>query len=155
MSHLRKVLLAAVAALAAALAIGAAPATAAAAPTHVVIAGSLTAYQNAHPDVTGPCTDGYGYNGATEFWRCTGSAANARWVGNTCAQGEYNAGTYYNVYGIINNCGTRVWLHEYTYPQDVNNGWAYCSTPYSATALSGPIFPENIMVSANSATCSF
>ena len=36
-----------------------------------------------------------------------------------------------------------------------NPGWAYCSAPDSATALSGPVFPKNIMVSANSATCSF
>jgi hypothetical protein len=103
---------------------------------------------------SGPCTDGNGFSkNITAMWRCTGSSPASRWVGSSCSQGEYNAGTFYNVYGAINECSTRVWLHEFYYPQDVNNGWAACLQPGYAQPFSSPLFPENIMVSANPAPC--
>lgn len=108
-----------------------------------------------HPRATGPCSDSNGFTASTSFWRCTGPNPSSRWVASSCAQGQYNAGTSYNVYGAVNFCGTRVWLHEFTYPQDVNNGWSICFAPNSnaEAVLSIPVFPENIMVSNNPTSC--
>ena len=102
---------------------------------------------------SGPCTDGNGFTNSTSFWRCTGSDPTSRWVASSCAQGQYNAGTFYNVYGAINNCSTRVWLHEFTYPQYVNNGWSICIAPHFNPVFAAGEFPENIMVSGNNASC--
>lgn len=104
------------------------------------------------------CANGVGYTGLEGFWRCTGTSATSPWVGSSCAPGEYNAGSYYNVYLAVNFCAYRVWLHEYKYPADVNNGWAVCVSPYldSGYELSlnaGYQHPENIMVSNNTAAC--
>lgn len=140
-----------------AVATSAGAANAANTATSTVVATSFASYA-ASASASGPCTDGDGFSdGVTDFWRCTGSAANSRWVGSTCNEGEYNAGSYYNVYGAINECGDRVWLHEYTYPDDTNPsnpGWAVCVSP-DGGGLVAPdgIFPENIVVSANPANC--
>lgn len=108
---------------------------------------------------SGPCGDGNGYNGANRFWRCTGSSLTSYWVASTsCDVNEYNAITYYNAWGAINNCSTRVWLHQYMYPEDTstsNPGWAICIPPESAVAWIFPVNeePQNFMISANSADC--
>ncbi|NUP49664.1 MAG: hypothetical protein HOW97_20490 [Catenulispora sp.] len=120
-------------------------------PTTAVVATSAAAYA---ASATVPCIDMNGYSTATQFWRCTGPDATSRWVGSSCNVGQYNAGTYYNVYGAINPCGKRVWLHQYTYPNDVNNGWAVCVNDDGAWYVYTPaIFPENIQVSTNTASC--
>ena len=79
---------------------------------------------------SGPCGDGNGYNGANRFWRCTGSSVTSDWVASTsCDEGEYNAITYYNAWGAINNCSTRVWLHQYMRIRKIRSsdpGWAMC-----------------------------
>ena len=108
-------------ALAAAVSSGAA-ADAVTAPA--VVASSAAAY--AASASSGYCSNFNGYSGAADFWRCTGTAASSQWVGSSCNPGEYNSGTYYNIYGAINLCGTRVWLHEYTYPTDTESGWSEC-----------------------------
>lgn len=108
---------------------------------------------------SGPCGDGNGYNGATRFWRCTGSSVTSDWVASTtCNQGEYNAdtGSYYNAYGAINNCSGRVWFHEFMYPKDQTAGWAICIPPASAVSwIFGGVNekPQNFMISANTAFC--
>jgi hypothetical protein len=105
------------------------------------------------------CTDDIGYTGAQEFWRCTGTSATSTWVGSTCAEGEYNAGSQYNVYDVYNLCNTRVWLHKYTYPKDVTapDDWSVCVPPANGNTypVLSPdyVHPENIMVSANTAAC--
>jgi hypothetical protein len=104
----------------------------------------------------GPCGDGNGYNGANRFWRCTGSSVTSDWVASTtCAEGEYNAITSYNVWGAINNCTTRVWLHQFMNPKDTTSGWAICIPPASAVSWIFPVneAPQNFMISANSAAC--
>jgi hypothetical protein len=105
---------------------------------------------------SGPCGDGNGYNGANRFWRCTGSSVTSDWVASTsCNQGEYNAMTYYNAWGAINNCSTRVWFHEYMNPKDTTSGWSICIPPASAVSWIFPVNekPQNFMISANSAFC--
>jgi hypothetical protein len=103
---------------------------------------------------SGDCTDGVGINSSAQFWRCTGTSPSSPWVASSCNPGEYNAITYYNLYGAINACGTRVWIHEYTYPTDTTSGWSWCYGPGVSEDL-GPTYahPENIMVSDNSAAC--
>jgi hypothetical protein len=88
-----------------------------------------------------------------EFWRCTGSSATATFVGSSCNLGEYNAGSHYNVWAFVNNCNGRVWLHQYTYPTDTTSGWSICTGPAHAGFFPGNPEPENIMVSANTASC--
>jgi hypothetical protein len=105
-----------------------------------------------------PCDDGVDYSPTQNFWRCTGTSVTSRWVASSCAEGEYNAATEYNVYGIINNCPSRVWIHEYMYPKDTTSGWAECVGPIGYADSSGVVnseyvHPENIMVSANTADC--
>ena len=96
-------------------------------------AGAAATVKLAEPASAGnDCYDANGYNGAVGFWRCTGTSVSSPMVWSTCNQGNYNAGTYYNVYWWLNQCNTRVWLHEYTYPYDVNNGWA-CVLPLALT----------------------
>lgn len=101
----------------------------------------------------GPCTDGNGFSGATQFWRCTGSSASSRFVGSSCNQGQYNAGTNYNVWGAINLCPTRVWLHQLKFPAYQSGGYAICVGPGFAGQFSVGEFPQNIMVSSNRANC--
>jgi hypothetical protein len=129
-------------------------ANAATAPTTAVIATSAAAYA---ASATVACLDLNGYNNTNEFWRCTGPDETSQWVGSSCNVDEYNAGSSYNVYGAINMCGKRVWLHEYTYPADTsptNPGWAVCVNDDGAWyQYTGGIFPKNIMVSANTAAC--
>lgn len=128
------------------------PAQAAAASTSTQTATVEQAYKQ-QAAASGPCTDGNGYTGATLFWRCTGGSATSRFVGSSCNQGEYNAGTNYNVWGAINLCGTRVWLHQFKYPKDQTSGWSICIAPLTATVFSVGETPQNIMVSANTASC--
>ena len=145
----RLIAAAAVGTLAVAATAGAANATTT--PTTAVVATSAAAY-TASDSV--PCLDMNGYDNTPSFWRCTGPDESSRWVGSSCSAGEYNAGTYYNVYGAINQCGRRVWLHEYTYPADVNNGWAVCvNDDGNWYVYPGGVFPENIMVSTNPDPC--
>jgi hypothetical protein len=103
-----------------------------------------------------PCGDDPQPSG-DEFYRCTGSSETATFVGSSCAEGEYNAGkgSYYNFWAFVNNCSTRVWLHEYPYPTDTTSGWSIC-TPGGYEGYANPPAnpePENIMVSANTAYC--
>jgi hypothetical protein len=107
---------------------------------------------------SGPCSDLNGYNAATLFWRCTGSSPTSQLVGSSCNQGEYNAGTNYTVWGAINICSTRVWLHQDYFPADETSGWSICIPPNFADPITQWEFPvgespRNIMVSANSANC--
>jgi hypothetical protein len=104
------------------------------------------------------CYDANGYNGAVGFWRCTGTSPSSPLVWSTCNQGEYNAGSSYNVYWWLSQCNTRVWLHEYKYPTDVTSGWAVCATPGGSAGSSGVMpsgdeHPQNIQVTANTSAC--
>ncbi len=113
-----------------------------------------TLEQEAAATATIPCGDDAVPTGY-EFWRCTGSSETAKFVGSSCTEGEYNAGSYFNVWAWVNNCYTRVWLHEYKYPKDVTSGWAIC-IPGGYLGYWSPSAnpePENIMVSANAAYC--
>jgi hypothetical protein len=123
-------------------------------------AGAATVVKLAAPDQgTYDCSDGDGFTGAPEFWRCTGTNPTSPWVGSSCTPNEYNAGSSYNVYAVDNYCSTRVWLHQYTYPTDENsNGWAFCVPPYGfpdaqETISSPDQNPKNIMVSNNVSDC--
>jgi hypothetical protein len=112
-------------------------------------------FEQAQPATTViPCGDDAVPTG-NDFYRCTGSSETAAFVGSSCAEGEYNAGSYYNVWAWVNNCSTRVWLHEYTYPTDTTSGWAICIPGGYLGYWSPPANPEpeNIMVSANTAYC--
>jgi hypothetical protein len=113
-----------------------------------------TLKQEQKPATTIPCGDDAVPTGE-DFWRCTGSSETAEFVGSSCAEGEYNAGSYYNVWAWVNNCPARVWLHQYTYPKDGTSGWSVCIAPDSLGYWSPPANPEpeNIMVSANTASC--
>jgi hypothetical protein len=117
----------------------------------------LQAYrQQAGTAIEGACTDGVGFNNFTYFYRCTGDLSSSQWVASPCGIGEYNAITYYNVYGEINNCSTRVWVHQYYYPKFTDNGgtgFAYCFGPGTFEVWGTNLAPENIQVSANSAGC--
>jgi hypothetical protein len=134
-------------------------AIAAAASMAAAFTGAMTApalAQSAHTTQSaqaGPCADGDGLSGGTFFWRCTGSGAASRYVGSSCNAGEYNAGDYYNVFGVINRCSTRVWLHELPYPDDLNSGYAVCIEPGLGTLFIPALYPQNIMVSGNSSPC--
>ncbi len=99
------------------------------------------------------CSDMSGYTGTTMFWRCTGGYPTSKWVGSSCTPGEYNAGTNYTIWGAINHCGTRVWLHQLKYPEDQTSGWAMCIPRVSSWNFGVGLSPQNIMVSTNSAGC--
>ena len=104
------------------------------------------------------CGDGKGLGSTTEFYRCTGDLETSVWVGSSCAQNEYNAGSYYNVYAVMNYCSTRVWLHAETYPDDESGGWTYCVPPYgfpdaNEDIPSADVHPANIQVTANKNNC--
>jgi hypothetical protein len=72
---------------------------------------------------------------------------------------ECTLGTNYNnptipITSALNQCGVRVWLHQYTYPQYKTSGWAYCVNPggpYSIPATRSK--PQNIQISSNSNPC--
>ena len=150
MSRLRRIVVAIVIAASVALALtGVTTAPASAQTTTAKLPAAVAA--------SGPCGDGNGYNGANRFWRCTGSSVTSDWVASTsCNQGEYNATSYYNAYGAINNCSTRVWFHQDYYPEDQTSGWAICIPPASAVSwIFGGVNeePRNFMISANSAFC--
>jgi hypothetical protein len=88
------------------------------------------------------------------FWRCTGATEGSPWVGSSCNVNNYNAGTSYNVYAWDNACGDRVWLHQYTYPKDVDKGWSYCISPGSIGVTPTQYRnPQNIEVVSNTAKC--
>jgi hypothetical protein len=56
---------------------------------------------------------------------------------------------------VLNNCGGRVWLHQYT--NYVNHGWAYCIDPGPGTRKDIPSdrqFPANIQITTNGNACS-
>jgi hypothetical protein len=104
------------------------------------------------------CGDGDGFTGAPEFWRCTGNSATSLWVGSSCKQNEYNAGSKYNVYAVWNYCSTRVWLHADKYPADETGGWTFCVPPFgfpdaSEDIPSTDVHPANIEVTANVNNC--
>lgn len=152
-----------VAAFAGMIAPASAQTTASAAPAAVsapaAAADAAATFKLAEPASAGnDCYDANGYNGAVGFWRCTGTSVSSLMVWSTCNQGNYNAGSYYNVYWWLNQCNTRVWLHQYTYSYDVNHGWAVCATPSVNGGSSGvvppaDVHPENIQVTANTAAC--
>jgi len=58
-----------------------------------------------------------------------------------------------NLVGVAaaqNNCGTRVWLHQFSN----GSGWSYCISPNSYTTIpSWADFPAQLLVSSNSAYC--
>jgi hypothetical protein len=58
-----------------------------------------------------------------------------------------------NVWGAINLCATRVWLHQFKFPADQTGGYAICVGPGFASQFAVGEFPKNIMVSANRAGC--
>jgi hypothetical protein len=100
------------------------------------------------------CTDGDGLTDSPLFYRCTGGAISSKWVGSSCSPGQYDAETNYTVWATINQCHTRVWLHQYTYPEyTLPAGWAMCIPPNSFYELGLAVSPENIMVSDNTASC--
>ena len=135
----------------------AAPAAVSAAPTAARAAAAVKAIEAPDSEVDCQAMNGYG-NGNVGFWRCTGTSTASEWVWTSCAEVNNNAGSYYNVYVYLNYCSTRVWLHEYTYPDDVNNGWAVCAGPSPAADSTGvvnsaDVHPENIQVTGNTSDC--
>jgi hypothetical protein len=55
---------------------------------------------------------------------------------------------------VIDECGVRVWLHQYANWQ--GRGWSYCVTPNSNIYQyipSGREYPANIFVSSNTSQC--
>ncbi len=70
-----------------------------------------------------------------------------------------NQGSNYNYPAIPitsaeNECGVRVWLHEYPNPQDQTSGWAYCVNrggPHSIPLSRSD--PQNIYISKNTSPC--
>jgi len=122
--------------------------------TMTISASAQTVTASAPAEGIPDCNDGIGMTTATLFWRCTGTARTSPWVGSSCSPGEYNAGSAYNVYIASNYCNTRVWLHEYTYPEDANSGWGLCISPGGeGPPASTYQHPENIQVTTNSAQC--
>jgi hypothetical protein len=103
---------------------------------------------------TGDCSDGNGIGSSGLFYRCTGTSPSSEWVGSSCGEGNYNAGSEYNVYIAFNTCDTRVWLHQFPYPKDENSGWSFCATIGISDQMPSEYqHPENIFVSANSSQC--
>lgn len=91
----------------------------------------------------------------TGFWRCTPTA----WVVIGCNPDNHNAGTgdVFNVIYSDNYCNYRVWLHQYTSPND-GTGWAYCITPVTGISDYEPTppqyaHPENIEIVNNTSAC--
>lgn len=97
-------------------------------------------------------------------WRCNG----VTWISTSCAQGEYNADPAtgpYNFWEAVNLCPTRVWIHQYTYPEDTDpqpaGGWSTCLKVPTSAGFVKETFPvtseyrtpNNIMVSANPNQC--
>jgi hypothetical protein len=124
------------------------------------VSALLQEYRHSSAAATEPCGDGVGISSSTEFWRCTGSSETSTFVGSPCTQGSYNAGSYYNVWGAINECPTRVWLHENEIPPSgaTPAGWSVCIAPAADYPYNAPIFtanlkPENIQVVANDSSC--
>jgi hypothetical protein len=105
------------------------------------------------------CSDYDGYNAQDGFWRCTGTSPSSPWVWSSCTPGNYDAISSYNVYIFTNLCNTRVWMHQYTSKNDVNNGWAKCTGPYefgndnNGLSAANEVHPENIQVTTNTADC--
>jgi hypothetical protein len=100
------------------------------------------------------CYDGNGIGQAGQFYRCTGTSPSSQWVGSSCAAGNYNAGTQFNVYIAFNTCDTRVWLHEYPYPEWESSGWTVCATIGVSDDIDPQYqHPENIYVSTNYSQC--
>lgn len=112
------------------------------------------------PAVVGEfCLDNNGWSNNDEFYRCTGTAQTSSWVGSSCAPGNSDAKSSFNVYDARNECvgalgHVRVWLHEYT---DYTNGhgWAVCINPGVTGQEIDPAdqHPENIQVTTNTETC--
>jgi hypothetical protein len=103
---------------------------------------------------TEDCSDGNGIGSAGLFYRCTGTSPASEWVGSSCSEGNYNAGTEYNVYIAFNTCDTRVWLHQYPYPEDENSGWTFCATIGVSDQVPAEYqHPKNIFVSSNYSQC--
>jgi hypothetical protein len=93
---------------------------------------------------------------APDFFRCTGLDESASWVGSSCNTGNYNAGSggAYNVSKWVNDCNTRVWLHQFTSPKDATSGWSYCASPNeNGTPPAQDVNPENIQVVSNADPC--
>ena len=80
---------------------------------------------------------------------------------NGVANGHYacNRGANYNFPAIpitsaLNECGVRVWLHQYTYPQYLTSGWAYCVNPGGPHGIPADRSnPRNIQISSNTNPC--
>jgi hypothetical protein len=102
------------------------------------------------------CSDDNGDTGAPAFWRCTGPNATSAYAGSGCGLATYelNATGHWNVYGYINGCEGRVWLHQYTYPTDEKSGWSVCLNGYSSGFEYSPYnAPENIEITTNDTNC--
>jgi hypothetical protein len=105
------------------------------------------------------CLDGSGYSLNDEFYRCTGTSQTSAWVGSSCATGNHNAASSYNIYDARNECVgsegyVRVWLHQYTDYAN-GNGWAICVNPDAYGQEIDPDYqhPENIQVTTNTEAC--
>lgn len=104
-----------------------------------------------------PCSDTQ--VGSSGFMRCTSPSVDGTWASVGCtANRNYNilTGTPpFNVYAAANACGFRVWLHQYGYPRDTDQGWSYCIPPHGFvnSVPSFAVNPDNIFVSDNPAPC--
>lgn len=130
------------------------------APSPAVVSAPITtAMLTKAAAASSDCADGIGLSSATrEFWRCTGTSATSTYVGSSCTPNEYNAKTEYNMYAAINDCLTRVWVHQYMYPKDTTAGWTICfGPPGNASSIqtlkTADVHPQNIMVSNNPLSC--
>jgi hypothetical protein len=61
-----------------------------------------------------------------------------------------NSTNAFGFYQAANECGTRVWLHQYL----DGSGWAYCIGPHVDKGIPTQYqFPRQALVSANTAAC--
>jgi hypothetical protein len=94
--------------------------------------------------------------GFGQFFRCTSTSPNGAWKGLACAAGVNYNGTDgpFNVIAAVNDCTTRVWLHQ---DEDWQaGGWSYCVAPSEGDydIPSWAMHPMNIYISLNQSYCS-